>query len=204
MTKITYNGKTTELADGYIATLPCKDLKMETDVVVEAPEPAEISDSPLPIEVSTEAEMTALLTSGEVGGVYKYTGTTGTYENGALYVLEEEAGFTVKIVGHADSGHGYYSLNGGEDIQIADANYVGKYTTMTKELADSTCITLTDVKSLICKMTSADVTYVSVKDSNFNDVEAELYGDWDDNYNQVVDVTSYLSEGCYVVLWTDD
>lgn len=48
----------------------------------------EASDSPLPIEVSTEAEMTALLTSGEVGGVYKYTGTTGTYENGALYVLE--------------------------------------------------------------------------------------------------------------------
>lgn len=89
-TKITYNGKTTELADGYIATLPCKDLKMETDVVIEAPEPAEISDSSLPIEVSTEAEMTALLTSGEVGGVYKYTGTTGTYENGALYVLEEE------------------------------------------------------------------------------------------------------------------
>ena len=40
-TKITYNGKTTELADGYIATLPCKDLKMETDVVVEAPEGAE-------------------------------------------------------------------------------------------------------------------------------------------------------------------
>lgn len=40
-TKITYNGKTTELADGYIATLLCKDLKMETDVVVEAPEPAE-------------------------------------------------------------------------------------------------------------------------------------------------------------------
>lgn len=47
-------------------------------------------DSPLPTEVSTEAEMTALLTSGEVGGVYKYTGATGTYENGALYVLEEE------------------------------------------------------------------------------------------------------------------
>ena len=42
-TKITYNGKTTELADGYIATLPCKDLKMETDVVVEAPEGAEVS-----------------------------------------------------------------------------------------------------------------------------------------------------------------
>jgi hypothetical protein len=46
------------------------------------------TDSPLPIEVSTEAEMTALLESGEIGGIYKYTGTTGTYENGALYVLE--------------------------------------------------------------------------------------------------------------------
>lgn len=41
-TKITYNGKTTELADGYIATLPCKDQKMETDVVVEAPEAVEV------------------------------------------------------------------------------------------------------------------------------------------------------------------
>ena len=51
----------------------------------------EAEDSPLPIEVSTEAEMTALLESGEVGGVYKYTGeTTVTYENGALYVIEED------------------------------------------------------------------------------------------------------------------
>ena len=242
-TKITYNGKTTELADGYIATFPCKDFQMETDVVVEAPEPdvpskelnlisktvtangtykaseevddstiigtwylnetltsknlanahspnsidydgdfqainlttnklytynqfdyvndsdtadrlyyhqwndwvdimvyqngkwvsdeyrtividrepsssseiepmlnwlkanatkvtvdgysevivnVKATDSPLPIEVSTEAEMTALLESGEVGGVYKYTGTTDTYENGALYVLEND------------------------------------------------------------------------------------------------------------------
>ena len=47
------------------------------------------TDSPLPIEVSTEDEMTALLESGEIGGIYKYTGTTGTYENGAYYVLEE-------------------------------------------------------------------------------------------------------------------
>ena len=46
-------------------------------------------DSPLPIEVATEAEMTALLESAEVGSVYKYTGTTGTYENGVLYVVEE-------------------------------------------------------------------------------------------------------------------
>lgn len=37
-TKITYNGKTTDVPSGYIATLPCKDFTMATDVVVEAPE----------------------------------------------------------------------------------------------------------------------------------------------------------------------
>lgn len=55
------------------------------------------ANSALPIEVATEAEMTALLTSGEVGGVYKYTGTTGTYENGALYVLEADASVDVTV-----------------------------------------------------------------------------------------------------------
>lgn len=201
---VEYNGSVVAtIENGNKATLPIKDLKMKSDIVVTVPE---ATDSPLPIEVSTEAEMTSLLTNGTVGGVYKYTGTTGTYENGALYVLEEEAvGYNVKILGHGDAGFGYYSLNGGEDIQITSANYVAKYTTMTKELADSKCITLTDVKSLICKMNSGDVTYVTVKDSNFNDVESVLYGDWDDpNYNQVLDVTQYLSEGCYVILWTDD
>ena len=47
-----------------------------------------VVDSPLPIEIATEAEMTALLETAEVGSIYKYTGTTGTYENGALYVVE--------------------------------------------------------------------------------------------------------------------
>lgn len=49
-------------------------------------------DSPLPIEVATADEMTALLETAEVGAIYKYTGeTTDTYENGALYVVEEES-----------------------------------------------------------------------------------------------------------------
>lgn len=87
-TKITYNSTTTEVANGKIATLSCNGKKMKSDIVVEVPS---AEDSAIPTEVSTEAEMTALLESGEVGGVYKYTGTTGTYENGALYVLEEEA-----------------------------------------------------------------------------------------------------------------
>ena len=96
-TKITYNSKTTEVANGKIATLSCNGKKMTTDVVIEVPK---AEDSALPIEVATEAEMTALLTSGEVGGVYKYTGTTGTYENGALYVLENAIGtFTHQYTG---------------------------------------------------------------------------------------------------------
>lgn len=85
-TTVEYNGSVVAtIENGNKATLPIKDLKMKSDIVITVPE---ATDSPLPIEVATEAEMTALLTSGEVGGVYKYTGTTGTYENGALYVLE--------------------------------------------------------------------------------------------------------------------
>ena len=41
-----------------------------------------------PIEISTDAEMEAVLTSDNVGKVYKFTGTTGTYTNGDLYVVE--------------------------------------------------------------------------------------------------------------------
>lgn len=63
MTKITYNGKTTELADGYIATLPCKDFKMETDVVVEAPEGSganvELQEKSVTITENTTTEVTA-------------------------------------------------------------------------------------------------------------------------------------------------
>lgn len=40
------------------------------------------------IEASTEAEMTSLLSTAEVGSVVKYVGESGTYENGALYIVE--------------------------------------------------------------------------------------------------------------------
>lgn len=47
-------------------------------------------DSPLPIEISTEAEMSALLDTAPVGAIYKYVGeTTDTYENGTKYELCE-------------------------------------------------------------------------------------------------------------------
>jgi hypothetical protein len=104
MAIIEYNGSVVATFEGgNTATLPVKDLKMKSDIVITIPEgEGGGTDSPLPIAVSTETEMTALLTSGEVGGVYKYTGTTGTYENGALYVLEEEDGeayFTIVQLG---------------------------------------------------------------------------------------------------------
>ena len=50
--------------------------------------------SPLPREVSSEAEMNAILynaTESSIGTIYKYVGeTTSTYEYGALYILSEE------------------------------------------------------------------------------------------------------------------
>ena len=42
----------------------------------------------VPIEISTDAEMEAVLTSDNVGKVYKFTGTSDTYTNGDLYVVE--------------------------------------------------------------------------------------------------------------------
>ena len=53
-----------------------------------------IQRSPLPIEVSTEDEMTVILasaTEADIGAIYKYTGTTGKYTSGSLYIITEEA-----------------------------------------------------------------------------------------------------------------
>lgn len=41
-----------------------------------------------PIEVSTDSEMEAVLTSENVGKVYKFTGTSDIYTNGDLYIVE--------------------------------------------------------------------------------------------------------------------
>lgn len=41
-----------------------------------------------PIEISTDAGREAVLTSNNVGKVYKFTGTSDTYTNGDLYIVE--------------------------------------------------------------------------------------------------------------------
>lgn len=50
---------------------------------------SESSGSAAPQEISTEAEMTSLLATAEVGTIYKYTGESGVFESGAYYVLED-------------------------------------------------------------------------------------------------------------------
>ena len=42
----------------------------------------------IPIEISTDADMEAVLTSDNVGKVYKFTGTSDTYITGDLYIVE--------------------------------------------------------------------------------------------------------------------
>lgn len=92
-----------------------------------------VNVAPLPIEVSTEAEMTALLTSGEVGGVYKYVGeTTDAYENGALYVLEEEENsFMFELTGVSTYSNKYNFDSGmtWQDFIASDYNTTGPYNT---------------------------------------------------------------------------
>lgn len=83
---IKYKGKTIATAkNGQTVELDTKDHKFTESLFVKSYG----GGSPLPPEISTEEEMTALLKTAEVGSVYKYTGTTGTYENGALYLVKE-------------------------------------------------------------------------------------------------------------------
>ena len=86
---ISYNGNSiAQLESGETAVIECAGKKMANNLIVTAPEG--FGDSPLPIEVTTEVEMNVLLENAEIGSVYKYTGETGAYESGTLYVLEED------------------------------------------------------------------------------------------------------------------
>ena len=43
----------------------------------------------VPIEISTDAGMGEVLIAANVGKVYKFTGTSDTYTNGDLYIVED-------------------------------------------------------------------------------------------------------------------
>ena len=84
--RIKYKGKTIATAqNGQTVEVDSKGHKFTENMFVESYG----GGGALPIEISAEAEMTALLSTAEVGSVYKYVGETGTYENGALYLVEE-------------------------------------------------------------------------------------------------------------------
>lgn len=118
MVEVKYNNAViASLEAGQTATLQCIGKKMLGNVVVTAPEAV---DNPLPIEITTEAEMNALLETAEVGSIYKYTGTTGAYENGALYVIEEEA---VNLISFTVSGTPYQAEEGMTWEQWVNSTY---------------------------------------------------------------------------------
>ena len=43
----------------------------------------------IPIDIDSDAGMSAVLIAANVGKCYRFTGTTGTYKNGDLYIVEE-------------------------------------------------------------------------------------------------------------------
>lgn len=76
-------------------------VKQDLDATYEAGIAAGVASvppsSPLPIEVSSEEEMTAILeesTEEDIGLILLYTGTTGIYTNGAFYKIEEADAIT--------------------------------------------------------------------------------------------------------------
>ena len=43
----------------------------------------------IPFDIDNDTDMNAVLVAANVGKCYRFTGTTGTYTNGDLYVVEE-------------------------------------------------------------------------------------------------------------------
>lgn len=77
----------------------------------------------IPYEVSTESEMSTLLESGMVGGIFKYIGsTTETYENGTLYILEEE-GEEPSIIHFTVNGDDQLAEKGMSFFKWVNSNY---------------------------------------------------------------------------------
>lgn len=159
-TTIEYNGSVVATVEGgNTATLPVKDLKMKSDIVITVPEAANDggTNSPLPVEVSTAADMDALLELGDLGGIYKYVGeSTEVYEKNALYILEE-AGFTFTINSVSaeymyDDAIAYFKINGeasAEDFDYKFEGYERRYNLRNNNAEDQTLpLIMQDVKTL--------------------------------------------------------
>lgn len=87
------------------------------------------------VEVSTAAEMNALLVEANIGKAYKFVGTTDdTYTNGDIYVVEEKASVTITLMTQT-------AVNwvGGSDFTriIHNGTTYGSPTTFEAEIGDT-------------------------------------------------------------------
>jgi hypothetical protein len=132
-TKITYNGKTTELASGDIAILPCKDFTMATDVVVEAPEPAEVP-------TVEEWDGTGVIIEGLVKLIsFTINGTSYQAEEGMTWDEWVESEYnTSNFVINSDNRIGYYPGLGDFKAVSTDGSSSGVVTANTEITADNT------------------------------------------------------------------
>lgn len=150
---VTYNGNSiASLKSGETAIVECDGMKMTSDLTITAPA---FEDSPLPIEVATADEMTALLSTAEVGAIYKYTGeTTDTYENGALYVVESD----VTLISFTIDGTTYQAEEGMTWKQWVESDYnTGNYQATTYHIVKDGDYTENVSKSMGVYVTPDDV-----------------------------------------------
>lgn len=93
-----------------------------------------------PIEISTEAAMDAVLGGAQIGAVFKYVGaTTSKYENGSLYVVEEEVkSYSLTITNAGNSSHEFMFY--GVDTDIYDD---------LQQLDYSETVTVNNVKNFV-------------------------------------------------------
>lgn len=67
---------------------------LESGIVAHAADGTQITGTlikAVPIDIDNDADMAVVLVAANVGKCYRFTGTTGTYTNGDLYVVEESA-----------------------------------------------------------------------------------------------------------------
>lgn len=150
-----------------------------------------VPDSPLPIEIATENEMTAILTNAtadSVGAVYKYTGTTGTYENGALYVVEKEVptGYTVTLKTNSQTDRPIrYKING-------ESEWVTPFTSPY----ESKSVTIPNVYEIIVDIYVEDVTIGNITINGVDIEEVTGYYAYETPTINIGQDTTIICEAC--------
>ncbi len=102
---------------------------------------------------------------------------------------------TIKIIGQGDVGDCYYILNDGEDTEIPSQNY-GYPNNKTE--ADAIALTLSNVSKLEVYASGQNLSTYTIYDDNFNVVTGASC------YSDPVDITQYLQDGYYVIVYSDE